>query len=360
MNIGEKLKNIRQENGLTQLAFAKKFFVKENTISNYEKNLRSPSVEFLSQVCKEFGLSLDYFEAKDNHESNPHDLIITKKYGKLAIFDTNQSYYLTPHIYENIALSPAGYHLVFARGKDGEITYSAMVDNFGKVKEYPNVLLGNNGGFDRFGNIVGYDKESKSIVLMNANGQILCKGYNRIHKINSTLFLDENVDYGIYFGLKTNTNNELEIVDMLDKNGHKIDLTLNKTMKGTYEIAELLQIENIIKNIDKYGIAMIYFIPEDVFEKEEAYTYLVDYFIDKILKSNKENIFYNIANCVEFCKFLKKYVDIFNMQLSSDYFNKIYQIEDYIHSIISNKIECENLINVLSESLISIIKIDFF
>lgn len=62
MEIGNKLKELRKSKNLTQKAFAKRFFVKENTISNYEKGIRNPSVEFLTQVCKEFGLTLDYFE----------------------------------------------------------------------------------------------------------------------------------------------------------------------------------------------------------------------------------------------------------------------------------------------------------
>lgn len=145
------MKELRKSKNLIQKAFVKKFFVKENTISNYENGIRNPSVEFLTQVCKEFGLTLDYFEKGIQQESNPKNLVITTKYGKQAIFDAKQSCYLTPHIYENICLSKYGYHLLLNRNKQGQITYSAMVDNWGNVTEYKDIALGNNGCFDRFG-----------------------------------------------------------------------------------------------------------------------------------------------------------------------------------------------------------------
>ena len=58
INIGKALKQVRLENNLTQRDFAKCLGIKTSTYSNYEKNLRTPSIEFLSNVEKEFDIEL--------------------------------------------------------------------------------------------------------------------------------------------------------------------------------------------------------------------------------------------------------------------------------------------------------------
>lgn len=340
MNIGIKLKELRLSKGLTQEAFANKFFVKENTISNYENNMRTPSFEFLSQVCKEFGLTLDYFENGDQIESNSEDLIVTKKHNKEAIFDTKHSSYLTPHIYEHICLSKYGYHLVFNRNDKGIITYSAMIDNLGKVTEYEGMLLGNNGTFDKFGNIPAFSKKLEKVVLMNFKGEILSMPYTRIQRINVVQNTPKDNDYGLYFGLTTDDQKDLCLKDLLDVNGKIIDLTLEKDSLLKYEIKEFYDIEVILKNIDKYGIGMIYFIPEELFKIDKVYLRLLDYAFNKIQTCTKENCLNELANLQEITQFLINKQKRYQIELKNFYGEeKLDQALSVLDDKFANKIE---------------------
>lgn len=341
MIVGNKLKELRISKGLTQNTFAKKFFVKENTISNYEKGVRTPSVEFLMQVCKEFGLTLDYFEEKECIESNSQDLVITRKNNKEAIFNTKHSYYLTPHIYQHICLSNYGYHLVFNRNAQGHITYSAMVDNFGNVTEFEGMALGNNGSFDKFGNIVAYSKKLNGVVLMNFKGQILSNPYNRIQRINAIQKIPEEVDYGLYFALKTNDSGNLFVKDILDVNGKIIDLKLYQNDHFKYEIEEFNNIDKLLGSIDNYGIGMIYFIPNKMFENEEIYLKLLDYGYDKIQTCTEENC---IKSCMailfEIIELLTTKKEIYEIKL--EHKEKFKEILSSLDNKISNKIALNN------------------
>ena len=345
MLIGNKLKELRLSKGLTQEAFARKFFVKENTISNYEKGIRTPSVEFLSQVCKEFGLTLDYFEDKENIESNPQDLVVTRKYNKCAIFDTKLSCYLTPHIYQHICLSDYGYHPVFNRNSQGHITYSAMIDNFGNVREFKGLALGNNGTFDRFGNIVAYNKKLNGVVLMNYKGEILSKTYNRIQKINTIQHTKEDCDYGLYFGLSANLNNELCAKDLLDVNGKIIDLKLNQNDFFEYEIEDFNNIDNIFEAIEQFGIGMIYFIPDKMFDNKENYYKLFNYCYEKLLVSTKENCFDCLSKFYEIIEFLTNKQEVYKIKV------KFNVNKNEILSSLDNKIENKITLNQIKRKI---------
>lgn len=349
MVVGNKIKELRISKELTQEAFAKKFFVKENTISNYEKGVRTPSVEFLMQICKEFGLTLDYFEEKECMESNSQDLVITKKYNKYAIFDTKRSCYLTPHIYQHICLSNYGYHLVFNRNAQGHITFSAMVDNFGNVTEFEGMALGNNGTFDKFGNIVAYSKKLNGVVLMNFKGDILSNPYNRIQKINIIQHTKEDCDYGLYLGLSVNDKNELYVKDLLNVNGKIIDFKLSQNDFFEYEIKEFNDINKLFEAVDSFGIGMIYFIPEKMFENKEIYLKLFDYSYNQVLFSTKENCIDCLSKFCEIIKLLINKQKTYKIKLK--YNTKIIEILSSLDNKIENKITLNYIKKELEELL---------
>lgn len=60
MNIGERIRFLRKERGLTiqQLAFELK--IPSNTIGNYERGDRNPELRFLIEISNFFEVSLDY------------------------------------------------------------------------------------------------------------------------------------------------------------------------------------------------------------------------------------------------------------------------------------------------------------
>lgn len=57
MTIGERIKEVRKSNGLTQQKFADRLSLKRNTIANYEINLIEPSDRTISDVCRIFGVN---------------------------------------------------------------------------------------------------------------------------------------------------------------------------------------------------------------------------------------------------------------------------------------------------------------
>lgn len=61
LDMGEKIKTLRKKKKWTQKQLADKIGIKESGISQYEKNLRLPSLEVLKKLCYVFDISADYF-----------------------------------------------------------------------------------------------------------------------------------------------------------------------------------------------------------------------------------------------------------------------------------------------------------
>lgn len=58
--IGEKIKELRKENEITQEELAKNINVSTSMVGMYETNARKPSYEVLIKISKYFGVSTDY------------------------------------------------------------------------------------------------------------------------------------------------------------------------------------------------------------------------------------------------------------------------------------------------------------
>ena len=276
----ELLKDIRKLNNLTQKQFAKRFFVTEKTVSNYETGSRMPDLNFLMKVCEEFNLTLDYFMEKAKKESNPKDLIVLEKNNKFAIFDQKQSVYLTPHLYDRVYISESGNHIVCIL-KDREengivykkslIKYSALVDNFGNVREFPDLEFGFNGVFDVFGVCPAYNKKTKRVHLVNGKGEILSAGYIRIQKATTYPFLS----FGLYAGYtfkRVNGISEVEKKDLLYLDGSKIDVAFRDVRDSVWpHIKEFTEINVVLKYLQKYGAGILTLCPLDIFKESENY-----------------------------------------------------------------------------------------
>ena len=60
MNFGERLKSLRLEKGLGQIALAKELEVGKSVISLWELNKADPTLNNLIKIAKFFGVSIDY------------------------------------------------------------------------------------------------------------------------------------------------------------------------------------------------------------------------------------------------------------------------------------------------------------
>lgn len=56
----ERLKNLRNEQGLTLLQLSKEIYVSTNTISRWEREERLPNIENIIALAKFFKVSADY------------------------------------------------------------------------------------------------------------------------------------------------------------------------------------------------------------------------------------------------------------------------------------------------------------
>ena len=64
-----RLKQIRKENGISQLKLAIELNTNQNTISRYETGEREPGINELIRIADYFNVSIDYLLERTN---NPH------------------------------------------------------------------------------------------------------------------------------------------------------------------------------------------------------------------------------------------------------------------------------------------------
>ncbi|OVE67973.1 transcriptional regulator [Clostridium diolis] len=77
MNLGERLKNLRLEKGISQKDLAHHFNIARSTLSQYESNQRTPSDEIKVKLSEYFNVSLDYLLGKTNVRNYTEDSNIT-------------------------------------------------------------------------------------------------------------------------------------------------------------------------------------------------------------------------------------------------------------------------------------------
>lgn len=69
MTMGERIKELRKKNGMTQTDLAKELGVTKGTISTWETGSRSPSFDVLDQLCGMFHASMDYLMGRTDVNS---------------------------------------------------------------------------------------------------------------------------------------------------------------------------------------------------------------------------------------------------------------------------------------------------
>ena len=87
MTIGEKIKNARTENGLTQEELARKMMVSRQAITKWEADKGIPDVSNLKLLAQFLNVSVDYL-LDDGDEFDVHvirETIDLSKYGKAVV-----------------------------------------------------------------------------------------------------------------------------------------------------------------------------------------------------------------------------------------------------------------------------------
>lgn len=78
IDMKDRIKRVRKENGLTQVEFGEKIGVKGNTVTNYETGLRNPTDAVILSICREFNVNEDWLRTGNGEmfsETRKDDLI---------------------------------------------------------------------------------------------------------------------------------------------------------------------------------------------------------------------------------------------------------------------------------------------
>jgi len=70
MTLGEKIEELRSDNGLSQKELAKMLKVAASTISHYETDTHSPDLENLVKIADMFNVSLDYLLSRTEESAD--------------------------------------------------------------------------------------------------------------------------------------------------------------------------------------------------------------------------------------------------------------------------------------------------
>lgn len=74
MNFGERFKELRLENGLTQFQLAEMLDISKSNISKYEAGSIEPNLEIMTKIAIRFGVTTDYLLGLTNNRSGESDL----------------------------------------------------------------------------------------------------------------------------------------------------------------------------------------------------------------------------------------------------------------------------------------------
>ena len=66
MNKYQRIRDLREDNDLTQIQCAKLFYVSKNTYIRYETGERVPPIDFMERVADYYKISLDYLAGRTN------------------------------------------------------------------------------------------------------------------------------------------------------------------------------------------------------------------------------------------------------------------------------------------------------
>ena len=79
MTLGQKIKKLRNEKGLTQKELADKVYVTFQTVSKWEKDENEPDVSTLRELAKLFGCSMDYLLSEEEEVSTSKPEVVTNE-----------------------------------------------------------------------------------------------------------------------------------------------------------------------------------------------------------------------------------------------------------------------------------------
>ena len=230
-------------------------------------------------------LSQSNKENSDLQNVRFEDLIIAKKNGKCAIFNKETSEFLTKHEFDKIILSKSGHHIAYRVNDKDEvinnndnifnhkikISYSAIIDNYGNVKEFEDIVFGDYGEFNNDLCPALYKKTGK-IHLVDYNKGIISDGFDDI------VLIDNNAPLGIYTAfIYYNKDKPTRSIHLLFQDGNIIDVNIKSgsAIGQLYEIIEIDSLGKMLEFIKKYGANIIELTPYYLFTTIRSYNMIL-------------------------------------------------------------------------------------
>ena len=65
-----RLKELRENKGMSQYAFAAKFGVAQSTVGNWESGIREPNLDTIQRISEFFNVTVDYLLGADSNQAN--------------------------------------------------------------------------------------------------------------------------------------------------------------------------------------------------------------------------------------------------------------------------------------------------
>lgn len=72
MKIGDRIKKLREENGLMQQDVCNTLDIEQSTLANYENNRRVPKTDILIKIANYYGVSLDFLVRMTDNRFNSY------------------------------------------------------------------------------------------------------------------------------------------------------------------------------------------------------------------------------------------------------------------------------------------------
>ena len=365
-SIARFIKDARVDNYLTQKQFAEKFYITEKAVSNYENGIRTPDLDFLINLCREFNLSLNALIEPQKEKSNFKDLIISERNGKKAILDRRQDVCLTPYCYDEIHLSKSGYHIAKKRKKNIGLDIdgiSFIIDNWGNKIGFKDFLVDISKGEKL--ELCGHCSFETGVCpalnindgleyLIDINGNQVSKGYKRILPA-------VDVSYGLFTAPKEDDFKDRVLISCTGEElSEELKLTpsfLYREKKREKQIPnkKLENVDEIIEIINNYGLdgELVEKIPAKIYDDNiekfnDANEKFKKHYNEKIYEMEGFRMFYipEVDTLDKALNMIEKYgFDIINFipqcifSEKSDYLQIIFAILRYSRNIITQNQE---------------------
>lgn len=197
----------------------------------------------------------------------------------------------------------------------GEVTYSAIIDNYGNVKEVSDLNFLFSDPFNMFGVCNAKNKEDNKYYLVNKNGEKISKPFGSIRSVDREN--NDEHDFGLYYGIEYDENKHIKSATLLYVDGREIKVTLTDDIYNKPSIIneffnpwecdaiEFADLDCLLEHIKSFGPNIIAITPFSILRKSENYPKIVEAVCEYVQNLDEE------AKCANFLSYALKLLNKF-------------------------------------------------